>query len=393
MVVVFHAGVWGGLPLEGGRAHFWQIGDGPFPLELGFLRHLLSVGGAGVDLFLVVSGFCLFLPLVRGQNGQARALNARSFLARRVKRIIPPYYAALALILGVSFLTLSFQGESWWPWRPNSFQNAFPWRGADSWLDLLAHLALLHGLFNSYITAWEGALWSLSLEWQFYFLFLPLAWLARRAGVWVAALTPLVATIAFRALCPVVAPDFLNTPVGYNFSLARWAEFGAGMIAALLVCGAWPDKWTRPFSRVKPFAPVVIVASIAWAWRTEFFDAASPLRLWVWPLAGAALLTGAGALPLVCRALEWRPLVRLGTMSYSLYLTHGAFYMAMALILSRTSVSRDARQMLYLFGGPLGAIAFATLFFWVFERPFLTRSARSSQTTGGGAPIQEHAAP
>jgi len=393
MVVVFHAAVWGGLPTEGGRAHFWQVAGGPLPLELGFLRHFLSVGGAGVDLFLVVSGFCLFLPLVRGEGGKVRALDVRRFAVRRVRRIVPPYYAALALIVLVSWLTYSFEGESWWPWRPNSFQNVFPWQGADSWKNLAAHLALLHGLFGSYISAWEGALWSLSLEWQFYFLFVPLAWIAKRGGVWAALATPIIATLAFRGACAAWAPDFLNTAVGYNFSLSRWAEFGTGMIAAALVCGALPDVLTRRLATLRALAPLLVVALVAAAWRTEFFDTGSPLRMWLWGSAGAAVLIGASALPVLRRALEWRPLVRLGTISYSLYLTHGAFYMALALGLSRTGLSRDLRQMLYLLAGPMGAVAFAALFFWAFERPFLSVATRKSGQGDEASPIQEHAAP
>lgn len=61
-----------------------------------FPFHFLWDGGAAVDLFFVLSGFVLALPFV---GATARALDYRSFVMRRLFRMLPAYWAALLLAL------------------------------------------------------------------------------------------------------------------------------------------------------------------------------------------------------------------------------------------------------------------------------------------------------
>ena len=61
------------------------------------INHIgLSYGHVAVDVFIVISGFCLMLPVTR-RNGELGSV--RDFMRRRVRRILPPYYAALILSL------------------------------------------------------------------------------------------------------------------------------------------------------------------------------------------------------------------------------------------------------------------------------------------------------
>src|SRR4051812_7699293 len=66
-----------------GRHHL----DLTAPLHLGYL---------GVNLFLVLSGFCLTYPLARIGVAEMN-LDLRRFFRRRAWRILPPYYVALIL--------------------------------------------------------------------------------------------------------------------------------------------------------------------------------------------------------------------------------------------------------------------------------------------------------
>src|SRR5579864_4178376 len=60
------------------------------------ITSVLQEGEEGVSLFLVISGFCLAYPVLRRRaRGDRHWLDIRQFAARRVYRIIPPYYAAL----------------------------------------------------------------------------------------------------------------------------------------------------------------------------------------------------------------------------------------------------------------------------------------------------------
>ena len=51
----------------------------------------LGLGGKGVDLFIVISGFCLTYPLIKVTDGSIdfKDLDLKRFLFRRGQRILP----------------------------------------------------------------------------------------------------------------------------------------------------------------------------------------------------------------------------------------------------------------------------------------------------------------
>ena len=59
----------------------------------------LSYGHYAVPVFIVLSGYCLMLPVVRNGNGTLPK-GFMDFMRRRARRILPPYYAALVLFVG-----------------------------------------------------------------------------------------------------------------------------------------------------------------------------------------------------------------------------------------------------------------------------------------------------
>src|SRR5580765_5188837 len=67
---------------------YWHL-QGRLPLKL---TPLSELGAHGVDLFVVISGFCLALPVARS----GLVLDSTNFFIRRAARILPPYYVALA---------------------------------------------------------------------------------------------------------------------------------------------------------------------------------------------------------------------------------------------------------------------------------------------------------
>jgi peptidoglycan/LPS O-acetylase OafA/YrhL len=121
----------------------------------------IFLGARGVDLFFVLSGFCL------GLGALERGVNLRAFAWGRVKRIVPPYYAAI--VLGV--VVASAIGRL-------SFPHALL-EGARN----LAFLSERPGL-----PPVNAAFWTILLEFQWY-VFFPLVFiLYSRSKLWFAAL-------------------------------------------------------------------------------------------------------------------------------------------------------------------------------------------------------------
>ena len=89
--------------------HAWLLTADHFPIAaetglLGLLTNWLLYGHLAVDVFIVLSGFCLILPVAR--SGGALAGGAAGFYRRRARRILPPYFAALTISVA---LTAGFQ--------------------------------------------------------------------------------------------------------------------------------------------------------------------------------------------------------------------------------------------------------------------------------------------
>lgn len=114
---------------------------------------------SGVELFFVISGFVVTRSILFGGGG------AGDFLLRRALRLYPAIFA---------FLVLSFGINMWNGWLtvPNSFAPALIaapgefWRqGAAIVSGALINYSMLTGRPAIYL---NGAMWSLSVEFQFY---------------------------------------------------------------------------------------------------------------------------------------------------------------------------------------------------------------------------------
>src|SRR5205807_1003674 len=58
----------------------------------------LSIGGSGVDIFFVISGFIIWM------TSQSPQMTAKDFLMRRAIRIVPLYWFATAVLASVALL-------------------------------------------------------------------------------------------------------------------------------------------------------------------------------------------------------------------------------------------------------------------------------------------------
>lgn len=129
-----------------------------FPPHHPLIAPFLLMGGAGVTLFFVLSGFLLFLPYARALLQESNWPSARRFYMRRALRIIPAYYICLFTIV------LLEHREYFQP---------------DHWGQLALFLIFFMDASHATFQAINGPFWTLAVEWQFYLL-LPLLVLGMR---------------------------------------------------------------------------------------------------------------------------------------------------------------------------------------------------------------------
>jgi peptidoglycan/LPS O-acetylase OafA/YrhL len=320
-------------------------------------------GRFAVVVFIVLSGFSLALSPAR----HGWRLDAVSrFAQRRARRILPPYWAALAFSLAVAWLIVPQPG------------NGIP--------DIKS--VLVNGLLLQNIVAAHSpnaAFWSMAVEAQLYIAFPLLLLVVRRWGaiVMLAAVTLIVAAVG------VVGPHVAHLDVFVIRSAPDLAAlFAVGVVAAGIV-GAGMARRSWPWPRLALAAAAPVLVTIWWQGSVWTLDHLYWVDLALGPaiaclLAGLATGRPAGLL----KVLDARPMRSLGSCSYSLYLTHAPI---VAIVCERIVAGRVGKGVPAFLVSlalvlPL-TIVFARLFAAVFETPFRTR--RSASRTAQ----RRHAAP
>jgi peptidoglycan/LPS O-acetylase OafA/YrhL len=351
--------------------HSWlAFGQQKWP-GLGIGSHRLSLariferGYGGVDLFFVLSGFCLSFPIL---SKPLRAVRWDRYFIARVRRIVPPYWAALFLFGAMSLLVeryklhAYFGGDLHWPGI-----RAFVVQGLFFWKRILA-----------------GPFWTLVIEWRWYFLFPLCIWLCRRAGAW----GLLLASILASALSMTLKYRFdMNWTVSWAEGLFRYLPlFAFGILAAEFAAGIRKQPWEQFILRNSRWGLLLSIAVVIWlpladndSWQFTV------QRMATWgPLAFFATIASVRD-PQVERILSWKPLVRVGIFSYSLYLLHEPLVSGIGTYVAGAAGPMHVTSRIAIFAfsvaiAPLAAIAFSYLFFLVFERPFLSRRKSASAT-------------
>jgi len=312
-------------------------------------------GHFAVALFITLSGFCLMLPVLRG-NGTLHSV--KIFFARRARRILPPFYCAFALSLALIGLLIGHKTGTHWdiclPVTP---------------LSLFANLLMLQDILPF---GRQGSInhvfWSIAVEWKIYFLFplLLLAW--RRFG---SAATTLITAVTVCILFAILRGTFWE-----GLCIQYLFLFTLGILAATIVYSpseGRPARWHRFPWGATAAAGGMLLLLLNYHWR--IFHQGWPVfieDILMGAVAFALLLAASGSRGWLRRALEWRPLVLVGTFSYSLYLIHAPLLQVIWQYgLHPLRLSDSATFLiLALVGTPL-IVAASYLFFLGCERPFL----------------------
>lgn len=315
------------------------------PAWLGRVMGLLWYGHFAVAAFIVVSGFCLQMSLY--SRGDGRLVDWKRFLKRRCWRILPPYYACLAFsLVTVFFVTNRHEGPPWSQYVPVTIQNT------------VAHIFMVHNFSRDWMYKINGVLWSISIEFQLYFLFPLLCFALWRWGA--------------RIVLPLVAAGIILV-MHENVESTKLYVWYFGLFVLGMAGAKWafdPRTLRPPALAMSVLALVAMAAaimSISWTKQLAPRDTLMGIAVISTLVAGAVRPT-----MLWVRLLGARPLVGLGAFSYSLYLVHHPLLQWFTHI-KPTWVSTPVRLFAYLVAC-LPLVLFACYWFYRwFEKPFVNR--------------------
>jgi peptidoglycan/LPS O-acetylase OafA/YrhL len=344
----------------------------PLPLFWELFGKLLRYGHFSVVIFIVLSGYCLMLPLARNQSLNVMG-GFGGYIKRRMRRILPPYYGALALCLmlaGEIFLLQHFTNFQW-----NQFAGDGAFKINFSFQDVIFYLLLIHNLSSDTYHAINPPMWSVATEWQLYFLF-PLLLLPIRRS--------------FGLLRTVIAAFMIGLAPLYLFnraieSASPWffGLFALGMAAAEISFSQKP-KFISLRNKL-PWGSLIILFTIIaficeWRqlgleiWVGHLFLGIATSCLFIHCTKNLRDVRKDKKNYLVLKVLEHPSIICLGTFSYSLYLTHGPIVTLVRYLLFNLNLSSGLFATACYFLGVLASLIFAYGFYLIFERPFIKSS-------------------
>ncbi|WP_406696505.1 acyltransferase [Singulisphaera sp. Ch08] len=335
----------------------------------------LNYGRSAVAVFIVISGYCLMLPVAQSEDGKL-AGGTLGFFLRRARRLLPPYYGALLVSL-VLIATVPGMGESdTSDWHQAFWIQVFP---AFTPGVILSHLLLVHNYNPHWQHAIDYPMWSLATEWQILLLFPIFVAIWNRATIGDAVMAAMRITLGLQVGLIVFAPDVNPWPPQFV------TLFALGMAAATVNYPRSRDPIParqRPWGRLAAllFGLYVILEMTVGHWllgtgRQQVPDLVVG--------GGTACLlvycTGAvkaGSRPWILQRFESCLLSGVGKFSYSLYLIHAPVLAVVFLVLQACRISCVGTQILMLSLGIALSLLASYGFHCVFERPFLRSERR-----------------
>ncbi|MEW6436828.1 MAG: acyltransferase [Pseudomonadota bacterium] len=312
----------------------------PAAAATNFKPILLDLTGAGVDLFFIISGFVM---VYASRDLFESATGGRTFLRRRIARIVPLYWLTTTVFL-LTMLLL-----------PHALSSAPP-----TSLEIVKSYFFIpyaHPGAKDILPIYKLG-WTLNYEMFFYVVFAVLIFLPmHRALSAIAAL--FLALVAMGALfSPSAGPfAFWTHPIILEFVMGAF-------LALMFLAGRRLSSWQ---------ALLLLLCGLAGFAATTIsgFDAHGAWRPLLWGLPAVLIVAAAvlrdaahGSKPVLFGFF-----VLLGDASYALYLLHPLVIRALRLMWDRLGLSQAASPWLFVGLALLLIVPAAILVHLVFERP------------------------
>ncbi|WP_072806222.1 acyltransferase family protein [Rhodococcoides yunnanense] len=304
----------------------------------------LGLLGQGLIFFFALSGFLIFLPMVRRLFAGKSMPDNKTYVVHRIMRIFPAYIVILLLcsfVLRAVFTENAAVAE-------RHFTDAGLGMLTDP-LELLANLTLLHSYFPAYLQTGISPSWSLSLELAFY-IALPLLagiafYLRKRTNIsapvlamipvvvlFVIGLTGKLYTASLVESSGITSPQLLDWGPNGIAVLSRsfWSladNFTYGMLVAVVFVAidngvltgvvATKMRWWAGLAMIPVAVISLKLVDDNSRWQSTFVAIGSGLLILfiIAPLAR-------GENSRLAELADWAPLSYVGTVSLSVYLWH-----------------------------------------------------------------------
>lgn len=276
--------------------HFYQ-GQ---PSHSALLDHTVGRGYLWVDFFFVLSGFVMAESHGADFRDGFRLSPYRDFLIRRLARIYPLYIVLTVALL--PFLSSQCFDLQAYPAMPSATARFAMWSGAN------VLMVQAWGLAPSIV----GPGWSLSTEWASYLLFPILVFAVLTSRRTIAGSVGALALMGLVVVARHGPNGQLNVFADGPFPVMRCvAGFSLGLLTWRLA--AWPPLRRLTQGDAPLAAALILLASLFAACDLDVMVALA------FPIVVICAANNDGR---IGRALEAKPLVTLGVLSYAIYLVH-----------------------------------------------------------------------
>jgi peptidoglycan/LPS O-acetylase OafA/YrhL len=315
------------------------------------LRFLLT-GHDAVILFFIISGFVLTLQLT-----SSRKPGYRDYILKRICRIYLPFVAVFSLAYTV--MSLVYEGPV--PWAGGWANRS--WDGSFSESDVVSHLVFLGRYRADHVIP---VIWTLIYEMRISLFFPVIVFFVvrLRASHSIAAAMIISAGAYLLLFLEGTDPDNADLKVEWALTAHFTGIFVVG--AVLAVHRTRWQKWLgTPIRRA-----VVFLASLGFYFLSRVILNFAPGGLadflfdWGVAVGASGIICTSLVSGRITSILAWRPIVFLGAISYSLYLTHTVLLLSLIHLMPYPDVAWIALALAALLVFPV-----ATLVYFLVERP------------------------
>ncbi len=318
-----------------------------WPKVMNPIQAFLLEGHTAVAFFMVLSGFIFTLGCYQ------QKISYQGFIRNRFLRTYPLFL--FMIVLGISV-----------------YPDNFDWAGMFKTIFFLANYpgALDLGPFSAMF-------WAIAIEWQFYLLFPLLIWILNRYGA-LSLVSMIGAMIAVRLLIVYQGGDIQMT--AYMTIWGRFDQFLIGMLLGAYYQRSYkPGKildWGFLFALIILFASMTIFSQLGgWPAQADWKFIWPTWEALIWAFLILTYCSFSRHIPQIIS----RPLVAIGTISYSLYLIH--FLVINELISKQVFIHISSAPMwnalanTTLIALPITLLVSAGTYRWV-EKPFLLQRGK-----------------